>query len=253
MTVRERQASVRARRKKRGRRLMIAYALRSVIFLLLALMIVLMVCGVLYIRDHLAPDSKLPDGNMEPDDPALSEPPIVPIEPAIPGEITIPDWIVQDILPVNEYSRPGIALSEVNGVVVHYTGNPGTTAEQNRSYYKNLAETKETYASSHFVIGMDGKIIQCVPLDEIAYCSNQRNDDTISIECCHSDDTGQFSQDTLDALLQLLNWLIKTYELSRDDILRHYDVIGKECPYYFVKHPGAWEGLLNSLTYDSVF
>ena len=192
---------------------MIAYTLRGVIFLLLALMIVLMVCGVLYIRDYLAPDSKLPDGNMEPDDPALSEPPIVPIEPAIPGEITIPDWIVQDILPINEYSRPGIALSEVNGVVVHYTGNPGTTAEQNRSYYKNLAETKETYASSHFVIGMDDKIIQCVPLDEIAYCFNQRNDDTISIECCHSDDTGQFSQDTLDALVQLLNWLIKSIKL----------------------------------------
>ena len=38
-----------------------------------------------------------------------------------------------------------------------------------------------------------------------------------------------------------------------DDILRHYDVIGKECPYYFVKHPDAWEGLLNSLTYASVF
>ena len=32
------------------------------------------------------------------DDPALSEPPIVPIEPTIPGEISIPDWIVQDIL-----------------------------------------------------------------------------------------------------------------------------------------------------------
>ena len=90
-------------------------------------------------------------------------------------------------------------------------------------------------------------------LDEIAYCSNQRNDDTISIECCHSDDTGQFSQDTLDALVQLLNWLIKTYGLGQDDILRHYDVIGKECPYYFVKHPDAWEGLLNSLTYDNAF
>ena len=87
MTVRERQASVRARRKKRGRSLMIAYALRGVILLLLALTIVLMVCGVLYIRDHLAaaPDSKLQDGNVEPDDPALSEPPIVSIEPAIPG------------------------------------------------------------------------------------------------------------------------------------------------------------------------
>ena len=234
---------------------MIAYALRSTIILLLALMIVLMICGVLYIKEHLArmPDSESSAGDMGTDDPTLSEPPIVPIEPTIPGEVTIPDWVVQDILPINEYSRPGIELSEVNGVVVHYTGNPGTTAEQNRSYYKNLAETKETYASSHFVIGMDGKIIQCVPLDEIAYCSNQRNDDTISIECCHSDDTGQFSQATLDALVQLLNWLIKTYGLSRDDILRHYDVIGKECPYYFVKHPDAWERLLNSLTYANAF
>ena len=87
MTARERRASVRARRKKRGRSLMIAYALRGVILLLLALTIVLMVCGVLYIREHLAsaPDSELPDGNMEPDDPALSELPIVSIEPAIPG------------------------------------------------------------------------------------------------------------------------------------------------------------------------
>ena len=72
---------------------MIAYALHGVIFLLIALMIVLMVCEVLYIREHLAPapDSKLPDGNMEPNDPALSELPIVPIESAIPGEIIIPD------------------------------------------------------------------------------------------------------------------------------------------------------------------
>ena len=153
MTVRERQASVRARRKKRSRRLVIAYALRSAIILLLAFMIVLMICGVLYIKEHLAcvPNSESSAGDMETDDSTLSEPPIVPIEPTIPGEITIPDWVVQDILPINEYSRPGIALSEVNGVVVHYTGNPGTTAEQNRSYYKNLAETKETYASSHFV------------------------------------------------------------------------------------------------------
>ena len=45
MTVRERQASVRARRKKRGRRLMIAYALRGVIFLLLDLMIIFIECS----------------------------------------------------------------------------------------------------------------------------------------------------------------------------------------------------------------
>ena len=54
-------------------------------------------------------------------------------------------------------------------------------------------------------------------------CSNHRNNDTISIECCHADDTGQFSPATLDALIQLLNWLISTYELGQDGILRYYE------------------------------
>lgn len=45
---------------------MIAYALWSAIILLLVFMIVLMICGVLYIKEHLArvPDSELPDGNI---------------------------------------------------------------------------------------------------------------------------------------------------------------------------------------------
>lgn len=161
----------------------------------------------------------------------------------------VPDWVVQDFLTVNEYSRPGTKLDGVTGVVVHYTGNPGTTAEQNRSYFGNLAETHETYASSHFVIGIDGTVIQCVPLDEVAYCSSSRNHDTISIECCHSDESGAFSQETLDSLYRLLNWLIETYRLERADILRHYDVTGKECPYYYVKHPDAWTALLDALSF----
>ena len=60
-----------------------------------------------------------------------------------------PDIDVELLTP-NEYSRPQTALSQVNGIVVHYTANPGTTAEQNRSYFESLAETGETYASSHF-------------------------------------------------------------------------------------------------------
>lgn len=93
MTVRERQASVRAKRKKRGRRLMIAYALQGVIFLLLALMIVLMVCGVLYIKEHLArvPDSELPDGNIgdSTDDTTVAGSSIIPPAPSIPGQVKI--------------------------------------------------------------------------------------------------------------------------------------------------------------------
>ncbi len=180
-------------------------------------------------------------GSVTPDV-SLPAPPQKGTAPAM----AVPDWIVQDLLPVNEYSRPGTKLDEVNGVVVHYTGNPGTTAEQNRSYFGNLATTHETYASSHFVIGIDGTVIQCVPLDEVSYCSSNRNNDTLAIECCHADESGEFSQETLDSLKRLLNWLMEAYQLERTDILRHYDVTGKECPYYYVKHPDAWTELLDN-------
>ena len=165
------------------------------------------------------------------------------------GEINVPDWITQNFLPVNEYSRPGDALPQVNGVVVHYVGNPATTAKQNRSFFANLAKTHETYASSHFLIDMDGTILQCVPLNEISYCSNYRNADTIAIECCHPDDTGKFTRETTEALIRLLNWLIETYGLERENILRHHDVNGKDCPKYFVQNPREWDVFLDQLTF----
>ncbi|MCC8181860.1 MAG: peptidoglycan recognition protein family protein [Clostridiales bacterium] len=152
-----------------------------------------------------------------------------------------PDWVTVDLLTVNEYSRPGIALERVNGIVIHYVGNPGTTAQANRNYFESLAETGETHASSHFVIGLEGEIIQCVPLDEIAYCSNDRNSDTISIECCHPGEDGAFTQETYDSLVKLVTFLADYYELDRDQVIRHYDVTGKLCPLYYVEHEDAWE------------
>ena len=149
--------------------------------------------------------------------------------------------IDQQLLTVNEYSRPGTKLEKVKGVVIHYTGNPGTTAMQNRNYFEGLAEKKDTKASSHFIIGLSGEIIQCVPLEEVAYASNERNWDTISIECCINNDAGKFTEKTYDALVHLTAWLVGEYDLKIEDILRHYDVTGKECPKYFVEHESAWE------------
>lgn len=151
----------------------------------------------------------------------------------------------EKLLKKNEYSRPGTKLKKVAGVVVHYTANPGTDAMDNRNYFNNLPsinkgmETK-TYASSHFVIGLEGQIVQCVPLDEIAYASNQRNRDTISIECCHPDVSGKFNKATLESLKDLLVWLCITYDLDEEDIIRHYDVTGKKCPLFFVENEDEW-------------
>ena len=183
-------------------------------------------------------------------------------ETAEEQEITVEKYIDQqpeldvELLTINEYSRPALALEQVNGIVIHYTANPGTTAIQNRSYFENLAETHETKASSHFVIGLEGEIVQCIPCNEISYASNDRNFDTISIECCIEDETGKFNGNTYNSLIKLTTWLMGRYDLSSEDVIRHYDVTGKNCPKYYVEHEDAWdefkEDLLNYIEENGI-
>ena len=55
------------------------------------------------------------------------------------------------------------------------------SAAQNRSYFASLAETQERSASAHFIIGYEGELIQCIPLEEQAYAVATRNADSVSI------------------------------------------------------------------------
>jgi N-acetylmuramoyl-L-alanine amidase CwlA len=148
--------------------------------------------------------------------------------------------VKQDYLPPNRYSRPMTRLKNVNGIVIHYTANPGSSAMENRSYFENLRFTHQTSASSHFIIDQDGTILQIIPLNEIAYASNTRNKDTISIECCYNARDGHFTRATYRSLIALVKALMDHYHLNSDDVIRHYDVTGKLCPLYFVENPSAW-------------
>lgn len=150
-----------------------------------------------------------------------------------------PDIDVQ-LLDVNPYSRPGIESNGITGIVIHYTANPGSTAQDNRDYFNGLQYSQETSASSNFVVGLDGEIIQCVPTWEVAYASNDRNYDTVSIEVCHPDESGKFTDETYRSLVQLTAWLCVKFDLTADDVIRHYDVTGKNCPKYFVENEEAW-------------
>ena len=153
-----------------------------------------------------------------------------------------PDW-TEDFLTPNEYSRPGEPLETVKNIFVHYTANPGTSAAQNRSYFEQQKDMHQASVSSHFIIGYDGEILQCLPLDEIGYAVQTRNYDSISIECCFKAKDGSFTQETYDSLIALLAWLTDAYGLDKEDILRHYDCGGKKCPLYYTEHPDAWERL----------
>ena len=166
------------------------------------------------------------------------------------SQIQAPDWYTQDFLTVNPYSRPGTKREHVRDIVIHYVANPGTSAKQNRNYFEGLKDqsgSKTVSASSHYIIGSDGTILQCIPLDEVAYGNYPRNDDTVSIECCHPDSDGRFTDATIKSLIRLTGWLCRELSLNEKHIIRHYDVSGKNCPKYYVEHQDAWRTLKKEL------
>jgi hypothetical protein len=162
-------------------------------------------------------------------------------------------WVDQDFLDINRFSRPGILINEVTGIVIHFIGNPATTAQQNRNFFNNLAITEERHASSNFIVCLDGRIVQCVPVDEVAYASHHRNYDSISIELCHPDETGAFTDETIRAAIRLTAWLCVQFDLTADDVIRHYDIVRrdgsqKSCPLYFVVNEDAWASFKDAVT-----
>ena len=145
-----------------------------------------------------------------------------------------PDIDVELLTP-NPYSRSQEKTDKITGIVIHYTANPGATAIGNRNYFEGLKDSHETKASSNFVVGLNGEIVQCIPT------WNDRNYDTVSIECCHPDATGKFNDATYRSMVQLTAWLCLKFNLTEEDVIRHYDVTGKICPKYFVENEGAWD------------
>ena len=141
--------------------------------------------------------------------------------------------ITDALLTPNKYSRPQIQLKSVKKVVLHYVGNPRSSAMANRNYFENQ-KNGGRYVSSHYIIGLKGEILRCVPENEVAYCSNSANSYSISIECCHPDATGMFTDATAKSAIELCAYLLKKYGLGVDDLIRHYDVTGKQCPLWFV-------------------
>ncbi|MCM1262206.1 MAG: peptidoglycan recognition protein family protein [Butyrivibrio sp.] len=222
------------RRKARIRRVYLCRILAGVMLISVLVLIVLF-AGLIY---RFVQERKVPDIS-----PANSDDVVTDRILKENDKIAKPD-IEVDLLNVNDYSRPGTEIEKVKNIFVHYTANPKTSAAQNRSYFANLEQTHERSASAHLIIGYEGEILQCIPLDEQAYAVMTRNADSISIECCYLDDDGEFTQETYDSLVHLLAWLVQEYKLDCTDILRHYDCGGKMCPLYYVEHEDKWEKLL---------
>lgn len=148
--------------------------------------------------------------------------------------------IQQKLLTKNLYSRPGTKIGKIKNIVIHWVGNAGSTAIANRNYFESLKD-KKIYASSHYIIGLEGEVILCVPEEEVAYHGNSANSYSIGIENCHPDWGGKFNDKTYTSLVKLCADICKRYNLEPNTaLIRHYDVTKKDCPHYYVKDTKAW-------------
>ena len=183
--------------------------------------------------------------------------------------------IEQMFLNQNEFSRPGDKLYSVKAIVIHWTANPKSNAVADRNFFENRKNGKTSYGSAHFIIGQDGRIIQCIPTSEVAYhagsskdpngklpneagfigCYTQEAKDrfglkangacrnpnyqSIGIELCPLDWDGNFSEETMQSAVNLTASLLTEFDLDINAITTHHNLVGwKDCPRLWTKKPG---------------
>jgi len=149
--------------------------------------------------------------------------------------------ITEMLLTPSNYTRQQTPI-KVTKIAVHYVGNPSSTALANRNYFEGLSKSHKTRASSHYIIGLQGEIIRCIPENEQSIATNSANSYSLSIECCHFDITGKFNEFTYNSLVELCLDICKRYGLNPlVDIITHNMITGKICPKWFVDYPKEFD------------
>ena len=143
-------------------------------------------------------------------------------------------------------------------IVIHYTANNGDTAKNNCDYFAN---NRNLRASAHYFVD-ENSIYQSVQDNDVAfhcgtsgkYYSACRNDSSIGIEMCSRKYNGEYyiKDETVTNAINLTKYLMEKYNVSINNVIRHYDVTHKMCPEPFVKHPEQWESFKSRLTEEKI-
>lgn len=165
--------------------------------------------------------------------------------------------IKQDLANKANYGG-GRPLSYIKYIVIHYTGNDGDSDESNGRYFHNNI----VKASAHYFVDSDS-ITQAVPDDYVAWSVGGKfsttngagslygkctNSNSISIELCDNVKNGVIypTAETIKNAVELVQALMKKYNVPIENVIRHYDVNGKQCPKYWVDN-AKWQSEFKAL------
>ena len=153
------------------------------------------------------------------------------------------------LLPYSSNYKKGRS-AKIKYIVIHYTGNKGDTAFNNVKYFaKNYVK-----ASAHFFVD-ENSVYTSVPADDTAWhCGGGlqgtgghqwyglcTNSNSIGIEMCLLDKNGKVKQGTVTRCITLVKYLMEKYQIPSQNVVRHYDVTGKNCPMPFVNDSDKWQ------------
>ena len=144
------------------------------------------------------------------------------------------------------------SINRIKYIVVHFTANNGDTAYGNTNYFKSYRG-----ASAHYFVDENG-IYQSIEDKNIAWhCgakkykhSTCRNSNSLGVELCSRKDSKgnfYFMDKTVDNTVELVKMLMAKYNVPIANVIRHYDVTGKNCPEPFVRDIKAWQNFKDRL------
>lgn len=145
----------------------------------------------------------------------------------------------------NYSSRKG---NSVKYIILHYTGNKGDTAKNNVDYFYG----GDRSASAHYFVD-DNSVWQSVEDYNSAWAVGDgkgaygiTNQNSISIEmCCNSN--GIISEKTESNTVELVKYLQKKYNISNNNVVRHYDASRKVCPNWSADNWSRWTSFKDKL------
>jgi N-acetylmuramoyl-L-alanine amidase len=152
------------------------------------------------------------------------------------------------------YSSSTRSTSAIKYIVLHYTANNGDTDEGNGNYFHNNA----VGTSAHYFVDEDSAT-QAVPDNHTAWhCETPgmafkcgcRNANSIGIEMCSDKVNGVYviTEQTKKNAVELTKWLMDKYSVPIANVIRHYDVCGKNCPEPWVRVSNEWTDFKKRLT-----
>lgn len=138
--------------------------------------------------------------------------------------------------------RTGLIIAP-NALCYHNTANTSPTADalNHARYLQNLENADITYLSVHLFVD-DNKIVQTLPLNEMAYHAGNTigNKTSISIEICENGNIAQAEK----IAKELGASLLMTYPTLQ--IKKHQDYSGKYCPKVILNR-GGWLQFTNEI------